>query len=391
MHILMIAPTPFFADRGTHIRILEEARALVRRGHRVTIATYHIGRNVDAEIPETIRVRRIWPLFFWYRKLEAGPSWEKLFLDLQLFFLTLWTVIRDRPDVLHAHLHEGIAIGWLVKKCFWWRKIVLVADIHGALTAELKSDHVVHGRSEESFLLSFERWIDRLGDQVITSSDENTAFVKRLAGRDDVETILDGVDVEQYRAADRRASREQLNLPNDKIIVVYTGAFLENKGTDYLFKAIASLVEQRKADDVFFVLAGSPIDPAEQAVKQYELKTHVRLISPLNYFQVPQLLMACDIAVDPKDSSVGQASGKMLQYMAAGLPVACFDRENNRVYLGAGDHLAATVSGDGLAAAILYYVDHSNARATDGARHRERVASFSWDRAAEQCEKMYSL
>jgi hypothetical protein len=34
LKILMIAPTPFFADRGTHIRILEEALALRRRGTR---------------------------------------------------------------------------------------------------------------------------------------------------------------------------------------------------------------------------------------------------------------------------------------------------------------------------------------------------------------------
>ena len=47
MKILIIAPTPFFADRGCHMRILEEARALRKLGHEITITTYHHGRNVD--------------------------------------------------------------------------------------------------------------------------------------------------------------------------------------------------------------------------------------------------------------------------------------------------------------------------------------------------------
>lgn len=44
--VLMIAPTSFFADYGCHVRILEEARILKKLGCRVTICTYHNGRNL---------------------------------------------------------------------------------------------------------------------------------------------------------------------------------------------------------------------------------------------------------------------------------------------------------------------------------------------------------
>src|ERR671929_192184 len=43
--ILSIAPSSFFADYGCHVRIYQEARALGRLGHEVTICTYHNGRN----------------------------------------------------------------------------------------------------------------------------------------------------------------------------------------------------------------------------------------------------------------------------------------------------------------------------------------------------------
>ena len=37
---------PFFVDRGTPMRILEEALALERKGCEVNIVTYHLGRNI---------------------------------------------------------------------------------------------------------------------------------------------------------------------------------------------------------------------------------------------------------------------------------------------------------------------------------------------------------
>ena len=45
MKILVIAPTPFFADRGCHVRIYEEAKALLKLGYQVKIVTYHLGKN----------------------------------------------------------------------------------------------------------------------------------------------------------------------------------------------------------------------------------------------------------------------------------------------------------------------------------------------------------
>ena len=57
LHILVVAPTPFFSDRGTHIRILEEALALEQLGHTVTIATYHIGKNIPSFLGSRIDAR----------------------------------------------------------------------------------------------------------------------------------------------------------------------------------------------------------------------------------------------------------------------------------------------------------------------------------------------
>ena len=48
LRIVMIAPTPFFADRGCHIRILGEAKALIDLGHELILCTYFLGRDIEA-------------------------------------------------------------------------------------------------------------------------------------------------------------------------------------------------------------------------------------------------------------------------------------------------------------------------------------------------------
>jgi glycosyltransferase involved in cell wall biosynthesis len=388
MKILVIAPTPFFSDRGTHIRILEEALALEKIGHQITIATYHIGRDINLEVKNKIDVRRIWRLLFWYRKLEAGPDWQKIILDLLLVRKVLALALTQKPDIIHGHLHEGALIGALVKKILFWRKIKLVADFHGSLTKEMVSHGYLQAGILNKLFLWLEKTIDNLGDFAITSSWENTGEVKKFREDNKVETILDGVNLDYYQKfSSKETSKKELELPLDKIIITYTGALIANKGIDYLFSAIPLALSQNQ--QLFFVLAGFPIAEAEKFVQAKKLEKDVRIISPLNYFDLPEILQASDIAIDPKDSSVNQASGKILQYMGAGLPIICFDKSNNRRYLDEGAYYVPKFSAAGLAKGIIELAGNLERAKEMGRKNKERAKNFSWNRSAEKLDQIY--
>ena len=47
MKIIMIAPTPFFADRGCHTRIYGQISALQRLGYKIKLVTYGLGREME--------------------------------------------------------------------------------------------------------------------------------------------------------------------------------------------------------------------------------------------------------------------------------------------------------------------------------------------------------
>lgn len=388
--VLMIAPTPFFSDRGTHIRILEEALALARRGFSVTIATYHVGQNLPEPFANQVEVRRILRLLFWYKKLEAGPDWQKLVLDLMLIRKTFFLARTTRPDILHGHLHEGVLIGWIVQKALFWRKMKLVADFHGSLTKEMVSHSYLGGGWLRRLFEWIERVIDNLGDLAVTSSWKNTKEIAVLRKKNAPITVPDGVGTDHDETVDfpRAALRRKYGIPEDALVVTYTGALVANKGIRHFVNAIPLILSGDPRARI--VVAGFPWNEVAPYFEGKSWMDRVTPITPLPYFSLREILAMSDVGIDPKEEGVGQASGKMLQYMGAGLPVACFDTENNREYLSDGGEYAHESSSPGLAAATLRLLRDPELRKRKGAANRTRAQErFSWDRTGDVLEGVY--
>lgn len=383
----MIAPTPFFADRGTHIRILEEALALRRRGHEVMIATYHIGSDLPSGLADGVDVRRIRRLLFWYKKLEAGPDWQKIILDLMLIRKTFFLARTWKPDIIHGHLHEGVLIGWIVRRILFFRKMKLVADFHGSLTKEMVSHDYLGAGFLKAIFERIERMVDNLGDAAVASSWSNAKEISRIRKRG-VEVALDGARIFMPSGVEsRRLAREKHGIPADATVAVYTGAFIANKGIKVLVEAMPSVLS--RDENLFFVLAGFPRNELEPLIEEREIRSRVKIVSPLPYFELGEILGMSDIAIDPKRDGTGQASGKMLQYMGAGLPVVCFDTRNNREYLGDGGMFAADDTGEALADAIVSLSARRDDWRKLGEDNRIRAHSFGWDKTGEKLEKIY--
>lgn len=391
--ILMIAPTPFFSDRGTHIRIFEEAKALEEQGHTVAIVTYHLGGDpflaIEGKPRNTVLIHRIPRLLFWYQKREAGASWQKIFLDLLLLFKTLAVAARVHPDILHGHLHEGALIGWIVKKLLFWKNIKLVGDFHSTLTAEMISDSHLRWKPSATLFQKIEGFISILPDACIASAKTLADALEKK--RNNVTLVFDGVDDSSYEhLPSAEDCRHQFNLPPHLPIIVYTGQMLPNKGIELLFLTILDVLKQTSR--VHFVLAGFPTARAETFVREHDLGLRVTIISPLRYRDLPTLLRASTIAVDPKhDAGVGQASGKILHYMAAGLPVVCLDTPMNRMYLGDGGKYVSSATSREFAEILADLLHHADEQQRLGDINRKRCERFSSRAAAQKIEEVYRI
>ncbi|HYO49070.1 MAG TPA: glycosyltransferase, partial [Chloroflexia bacterium] len=160
--ILTIAPTSFFSDYGAHVRILEETLHLQRRGHAVLLCTYHMGDNVPG-----VKIRRSLDVP-WKQGVMVGSSRHKLYFDVALAATVQRAAAAFKPDVVHAHIHEGALLGWTVRQV---RGVPLVFDYQGSMTAEMLDHRFIR---EKSPLLRPLKWlearIDRSADAIITSS-----------------------------------------------------------------------------------------------------------------------------------------------------------------------------------------------------------------------------
>lgn len=377
----MLAPTPYFSDRGCHVRIYEEARALIAQGCDVRIVTYHIGRDMDGIT--TCRIPRV-P---WYQRLTAGPSWQKPLLDLLLLFKAYSVAGSFKPDIIHAHLHEGAFVGLLLKPLLG---IPLVMDFQGSLTTECRDHGFFRRGSVLERLFSFiERYINGKADAIITSS---TAGYKSLvdewgvaAGR--VTPVIDGVDTEQFKIHPRHEARKRLGIPEDTRLVVFLGILNAYQGLDLLLETIVTLKEQ--GSKARFLVMGYPDESYRLKAHEMGLDDMVTFTGRIDYGEAAFLLSAGDLAVSPK-LSLSEANGKLFNYMACGLPTLVFDTPVNREILGDTGVYADYGSVANLAKCIAELLSDKNrlSELSDAVRMKA-VNEHSWLSRAASIKSIY--
>jgi glycosyltransferase involved in cell wall biosynthesis len=227
-----------------------------------------------------------------------------------------------------------------------------------------------------------------MGDVAVASSWDNALEISAIRKEGEVTVLPDGTRLRMFEGLpSREVLRETYTVPEDKVVVTYTGALIPNKGIKLFLEAIPLLAT--KYTEVHFVVAGFPVDQITDYTSTEVFKKRVTIVSPLPYYDLPKVLRMSDIGVDPKDASVRQASGKTLQYMGAGLPVAVFDTENNREYLADGGTYAKEATAESLALAIGELIESSELRQSRGQICRERAGAFSWEHTAELAEGLY--
>lgn len=384
----MIAPTSFFSDYGCHVRILEEVRTLQKLGHKVKIVTYHKGRD----LPELDIVRtRPTP---WHADYEVGSSRHKIAFDMLLSWTSLKTTLRFKPHIIHAHLHEGALIGWMLSKI---GRAPLVFDFQGSLTSEMVDHRFLSSTGRTHRLVRWlERRINHMPHAILTSSYSAASLLRNEFGVDPERVIPmpDCVDTDFFspRGAahtdDVAALRAKLGIPPDRNVVVYLGLLAHYQGTEHLLKAAQLVIEQRS--DVHFLVMGYPSAAMYKKIAMARgIGNHVSFTGKVLYEQAPRYLRVGDVAVAPK-LSMTEANGKVLNYMASGLPVVAFDTPVNHEYMRDYGLYARRGDAASLAAQLLRVLDQPDLREQVSARLRARAESlFSWEDTARRIVAVY--
>ncbi len=310
MHILMIAPEPFFEPRGTPFSEFHRIRALLDLGHTVDLVTYPFGH--DVELPGLRIFRAARPPMI--RRVRIGPSIAKVFLDVTLAATAFNRARQGRYDAIHSH-EEGAAIGIVIAAALG---VPHLYDMHSSLPQQLEN----FAFSRSALL----RWLFEKLERIAISRSRVTIVIcphlqdtaRRVVPR--ATTVLienapgSGDAPVEGMGRDVRAS---LELDASTALVLYTGTFESYQGLDLL---LASAAIVNKADArVRFVLAGGRPDQVEKARAAAAAAgaRGVVFTGELPSDVIPGYLDAADVLVSPRSTGTNTPL-KIYQYLRSG-------------------------------------------------------------------------
>ena len=311
MHILMIAPEPFFEPRGTPFSEYHRICALIELGHTVDLVTYPFGRDVEMAGLRVFRCVRP-PLV---RRVGIGPSLAKVPLDLSIAATALRRALTTRYDAVHSH-EEGAAIGVALAAMLGLPHLY---DMHSSLPQQLENFKFSRSRLLRWTFERFERVAVRRSRVVIVICAELERLVREIApasrpvlieNAPGAGTVVRGEGRDRLRAAYGIAPATPL--------VLYTGTFEAYQGLDLLFAAMRGVIAA--VPDARLLLAGGRPDQvaaARTAVAQLGLDAHVIFAGERPADEIPHFLDAADVLVSPRSRGTNTPL-KIYQYLRAG-------------------------------------------------------------------------
>jgi len=370
----MIAACPFPWPRGTPIRIHRIAEAVARRGHAVHVVTYHLGEDL-ADPPFAVhRIRDVAA----YRRTDPGPTLRKLLhLDPMLAGLLRRLHQEIRFDLVHAHHYEGLLVA-----SHALRATPIVYDAHTLLASELPTYPLgLPRRCIRAVAPWLDRHLPRRADRIIAVSEAiRKALTTRGASAPErVHVIPSGVEWQRFPA-------DPGTTPDGRT-VIFTGNLAPYQGVNLMLEAFA-LLHSRRADVRLMIVTDSSFTPFEPLAQQLGVQAAVDL-RRATFAQQPALLAAATVAVNPRIRCDGIPQ-KLLNYMAAGMPIATFEgsaapvrHEVTGLCVPDGDTAAMADAMDRL------LTDRGLARTLGDAAREQARREFSWEQVAARVEQVY--
>lgn len=374
MRILLIAPQPFFAQRGTPINVRQMVQVLCEAGHEVHLATYPLGDPIaipGLTIHRAMRVPGV-------RAVPIGFSWRKVLLDASLA-LTVWPLIADkRFDVVHA-VEESVFFALPAARL---RSIPVIYDLDSWLSDQLAAGGRVRNGALLRLLRRIERATLRRCRLAITVSASLTDAVRELEPSVPVAQIEDCPLDEALRAPDqaRVASLRESYGIGERPAVVYTGNLEFYQGINLLLDAFV-LVARERADAMLVLVGGSEAQIAGVRARATVLGIGERIVltgqRPAE--EMPEWMALGTVLVSPRLHG-GNTPLKLYSYMWSAVPIVATELPTHTQVLDASTAVLRAATPEGLARGILDVLADPSRHAPLGVAARARVAaSYSRD------------
>ncbi|MBU0679674.1 MAG: glycosyltransferase family 4 protein [Verrucomicrobia bacterium] len=313
MKILLLAPHPYYQERGTPIAVDLLLKALSARGDEIRVLTYHEGAERDHP---NVRIERIRPKPG-VKRLGPGFSLKKLYCDIFLFQKAVSLTHQFRPDLIHA-VEESVFIAQFLKAVY---RIPYIYDMDSSLPEQMCEKNSIF-----SMLSPLLRWFEKRAVRNARAVVPVCGHLVQLADRyGSKRTVLlrDISLLDQFGESDPADLRWEDSRAGVRFM--YVGNLESYQGIDLLLESFA-IARKRSADISLIIVGGT-----EKHIAAYRSKCVALGISDAVTFAGPaplkhmrQLFGKTDVLVSPRTKGVNTPM-KIYSYLDSGKPVLATD------------------------------------------------------------------
>lgn len=307
------------------------------------------------------------PLYFNYRFLKILPFLRKLQTKLsdRSFRNAVKRNLDDGDTCLYAHfLNAGLAVAEIASK------------------RENCKTYCAFG---ESTLWSLEhrdrkqcrKKLQRI-DKYISVSTQNTnqLIEEGFATPEKIITLPNGIDASIFHKEDKTKCREELNLPQDAVIGIFVGHFIERKGSKRVDEATAGIPNLK----MVYIGGGEAAPEGDNILFKGRVSHDLvgKYLSAADFFVLPTLAEGCCNAI--------------VEAMACGLPIVSSIGEFNDDILNESYSIRVDpMNVDEIREAVLTMVEQPELRNSMSAAAEKAVQELSIEARAEKILKWMDL
>ena len=341
MDLLLLAPHPFYQERGTPIAVDMLLQVLDEDGIHVDVVTFREGAERSYN---RVRIHRIDPPGG-ISGVRPGFSLKKLYCDVWLF-ARAWSLLRrNRYDAIHA-VEESVFMAWFFNKLY---RIPYVYDMDSMMSDQLMEKYPVL-----KLLGAPMKWLEKLPMRnALAVAPMCEALAHHVRSQNQRVFVLKDVSLITDHPAPGAVTedlRKTLNIHGPMLL--YVGNLEPYQGIELLLRAVAHLATQDS--DVELVVIGgidADIDRYLEFARKHDIAGRVHFLGTRPVNRIGDYLRQADVLVSPRTQGTNTPM-KIYSYLHSGTPVVATDLPTHTQVLNPSIAVLAKPAPAALAAAI---------------------------------------
>lgn len=335
--------------------------------------------------------------FTWKKKIDGLDTdyarftlWFKPYLipfipfNFLSYYLVYTKTKRFHPDIIHERFHSPNSFGYNISRRIGVPRILEVNSPY--IEDEAYKNPIFKKIAEKDRKKQFEH-----ADAIITQTETLKKIISKVTNVP-IHVVPNGVNTGKFRPLDSSALRKKLGIPENAVVVAFSGSYRKWHGVHLIPKIAGKL----KSNNVYFLMIGS--GKLLGKIKNSGMRNTI-FPGSVDFNMLPAYLNVSDICIAPFDASefkYFEKHGfwwnplKLFEYLSSGKPVVSFDYEEIRKIVRDAGLLADIGDIEDFTDKLSFLVENESVRKEMGRRGRETaVKEYDWQIRAGQVIEVY--